>query len=138
MGRWGLGAPADVPDWRRDQFQAPEAPPMPRIGPGQRNVKVPQQCVGKILGKMGASVNEMQAQTRCDIKMNQDTKEHGYSFAVITSVEDLDACEKLILDLLCLVVGVAGELRSALASLRPATPRAWASSTRRSSGPSRC
>merc|ERR1740129_636010 len=99
--KWDEGSESampGVPDWLRDQFEVPKPPPEPKIGPGQRLVKVPQHQVGKILGKMGATVNDIQDKAKCDIKMNQDTKEAGYSFAIVTahSEASLDEAERLI------------------------------------------
>lgn len=51
---------------------------------------------------MGATVHEIQDQTRTDIKINQDTKEAGYSYAIVTSASaneaDLNEAERLIND----------------------------------------
>lgn len=101
--RWGEEDPlaaAGIPDWLRDQFSVPKLPPEPVVRAGQRKVKVPQHCVGRILGKMGATINEIQEASNTDIKMNQDTKEAGYSYAIVTSIKnvvgDLDTAERLI------------------------------------------
>lgn len=63
-------------------------------------MKIPQNCVGKILGKMGATVHEIEDQSKCHIKINQDTKEAGFSFAIVTNngsdESALDAAERLI------------------------------------------
>jgi len=49
---------------------------------------------------MGATINEIQEASNTDIKMNQDTKEAGYSYAIVTSIKnveaDLDTAERLI------------------------------------------
>lgn len=91
---------AGVPDWLKDQFFVPKPPPEPIVSAGQRKVRVPQHTVGRVLGKMGATINEIQEAAGCDIKMNQDTKELGYSFAICTSLKnnqaDLDKAEMLI------------------------------------------
>eukprot|EP00930_Biecheleria_cincta_P060805 TRINITY_DN463_c0_g1_i1.p1 TRINITY_DN463_c0_g1~~TRINITY_DN463_c0_g1_i1.p1 ORF type:complete len:549 (+),score=83.41 TRINITY_DN463_c0_g1_i1:117-1763(+) len=96
-------AAAGVPEWLRDQFVVPAAPasaPEPVVRTGQRKVKVPQHCVGRILGKMGATINEIQDASNTDIRINQDTKDAGYSYAIVTSTgcneTDLDKAEQLI------------------------------------------
>lgn len=100
--KWDAGddLAEQVPEWLRDQFEQPRAPPEPKVGPGQRSVKIPQSCVGKILGKMGATVHEIEDLSKCHIKINQDTKEAGYSFAIVTNngSDDsaLDEAERLI------------------------------------------
>eukprot|EP00913_Durusdinium_trenchii_P011671 g10960.t1 len=96
--RWGEEDPlaaAGIPEWLRDQFAVPKLPPEPTVRAGQRKVKVPQHCVGRILGKMGATINEIQEASNTDIKMNQDTKEAGYSYAVAV-VEWLSRCQLLL------------------------------------------
>lgn len=64
------------------------------------HLQVPQNTVGRILGKMGATINEIQDASNCDIKMNQDTKESGFSYCICTSLKnsqvDLDTAERLI------------------------------------------
>lgn len=101
--KWGEEdqlAAAGVPDWLRDQFVVPVVVPEPTVGAGQRKVKVPQQCVGRILGKMGSTINEIQDASNTDIKLNQDTKDAGYSYAIVTSTTGdeaaLDKAEQMI------------------------------------------
>lgn len=93
-------AAAGVPDWLRDQFAVPQVVPEPVLRTGQRKVKVLQNRVGRILGKMGATINEIQDTTNTDIRINQDTKDAGYSYAIVTSTTcnevDLDKAEQLI------------------------------------------
>lgn len=38
----------------------------------QIHYQVPQHCVGRVLGKMGATINEIQEASNTDIKMNQE------------------------------------------------------------------
>ncbi len=39
---------------------------------GKTRHQVPQHCVGRVLGKMGATINEIQEASNTDIKMNQE------------------------------------------------------------------
>ncbi|CAE7195379.1 unnamed protein product, partial [Symbiodinium natans] len=76
------------PPSRPGQVQKPPLEPLVRAG--QRKVKVPQHCVGRILGKMGATIKKIQEASNTYIKVNQDTKEAGYSYAIVTSKKNLE------------------------------------------------
>merc|ERR1719440_1708118 len=70
------------------------------LAPNQRQVKVPQYLVSRVLGKMGATINDMQEQSKCEIKVNQDTKDQGFSIAIVSGTmapgSDPDMAERLI------------------------------------------
>eukprot|EP00441_Pelagodinium_beii_P032039 CAMPEP_0197631416 /NCGR_PEP_ID=MMETSP1338-20131121/8578_1 /TAXON_ID=43686 ORGANISM="Pelagodinium beii, Strain RCC1491" /NCGR_SAMPLE_ID=MMETSP1338 /ASSEMBLY_ACC=CAM_ASM_000754 /LENGTH=522 /DNA_ID=CAMNT_0043202849 /DNA_START=38 /DNA_END=1604 /DNA_ORIENTATION=+ len=111
--KWGdqaeEGDTSGIPDWLKDQFASSATAPVnvpgePQIREGQRKVKVPQLYVSRVLGTMGAIITNIQDQSNTDIKMDQTTRDNGYSFAIITSLmkveKDLDKAETLILEIL--------------------------------------
>jgi len=42
-------------------------------------IKCPQSAVGKVIGKRGDSIAQLQVQTNCNVQVDQTTKESGYS-----------------------------------------------------------
>jgi len=112
------GAPAAgaVPDWLSDIVT-----PAPVVGPGgltgiaplggvqnrspaHREILVPQQYVSRLIGKGGETIMGICHQTGADVKIRQETKELGYSLAVITGrPEAVDAAERLVFEKLNMV-----------------------------------
>lgn len=56
-----------------------------------RVLSIPQECVGKILGKHGETVVKLRQQTNTEIAINQDTRAKGFSICTITGPSD-EAC----------------------------------------------
>uniref|UniRef100_A0A7S1S5D4 K Homology domain-containing protein n=1 Tax=Alexandrium catenella TaxID=2925 RepID=A0A7S1S5D4_ALECA len=82
-------AGAQVPDWLTDLVQTPAAPAagaVPR--PQRREVMVPQQFVARLIGRGGETIMGICNATGADVKIRQETKEMGYSLAVITGPPD--------------------------------------------------
>ena len=48
-------------------------------GTNTLTIKCPQSAVGKVIGKRGESIAQLQAQTQCNVQVDQTTKEAGYS-----------------------------------------------------------
>jgi len=58
---------------------------------------VPQQCVARLIGKGGEVIMGICNTTGADVKIRQETKELGYSLAIITGHPDaMDAAERLV------------------------------------------
>lgn len=95
-------AAGDVPDWLQDLFGGSNAPsnvagPLLRPRVPHREVMVPQQCVARLIGKGGEVIMGICNQTGADVKIRQETKELGYSLAIITGHPDaMDAAERLV------------------------------------------
>jgi len=94
-----------VPDWLSDLMPRAPAVPAPIIvpqvpqvtasGPGGVNVMVPQQYVARLIGRGGEVIMGICNATGADVRIRQETKDMGYSLAVITgppaSVERAEA-----------------------------------------------
>jgi len=58
---------------------------------------VPQQSVSRLIGKGGEHIMKICNTTGADVRVNQGTKEMGYSLAVITGHPDkVEAAERLV------------------------------------------
>ena len=42
-------------------------------------IRCPQSAVGKVIGKRGESIAQLQAQTKCNVQIDQSTKDSGFS-----------------------------------------------------------
>jgi len=94
-----------VPEWLSDLLPRAPAIPTPIIvpqvptvtasGPGGCNVMVPQQYVARLIGRGGEVIMGICNATGADVRIRQETKDMGYSLAVITgpppSVERAEA-----------------------------------------------
>jgi len=94
-------AAGDVPDWLQDLFGGSNtgnvAGPLLRPRVPHREVMVPQQCVARLIGKGGEVIMGICNTTGADVKIRQETKELGYSLAIITGHPDaMDAAERLV------------------------------------------
>jgi len=101
----GGKADEDVPEWLTDLFQAPGnvgngggqvggllRPRMPH-----REVIVPQQLVARLIGKGGEVIMGICNATGADVKIRQETKDMGYSLAIITGHSDaMDTAEAMV------------------------------------------
>jgi len=89
-------AGGDVPDWLSDLFQAsPAGPLLPRMP--HREVMVPQQFVARLIGRGGEVIMGIVNATGADVKIRQETKDLGYSLAVITGApEAMDTAERMV------------------------------------------
>lgn len=99
---------ASVPDWLSDIV--PKGPGLPVgtgiRGPAHREVLVPQQYVSRLIGRGGETIMGICHQTGADVKIRQETKELGYSLAVITGrPEMVDVAERMVMEKLALVGG---------------------------------
>jgi len=96
------GKPDNVPDWLQDLFGGQNsggnvAGPLLRPRVPHREVMVPQQCVARLIGKGGETIMAICNTTGADVKIRQETKELGYSLAIITGHPDaMDAAERLV------------------------------------------
>lgn len=69
-----------------------------------REVMLPQQYVSRLIGKGGETIMSITHQSGADVKIRQETKDLGYSVAVITGrTEVVDAAERLIFEKLSIV-----------------------------------
>merc|ERR1712194_131694 len=108
-----VGGPS-VPDWLSDIVPKGNGIGMPVgtgiRGPAHREVLVPQQYVSRLIGKGGETIMGICNSTGADVKLRQETKELGYSLAVITGrPEMVDIAERLVMEKLSLVGGrIAG------------------------------
>merc|ERR1719323_1030325 len=72
--------------------------------PAHREVLVPQQYVSRLIGRGGETIMGICHQTGADVKIRQETKELGYSLAVITGrPEAVDAAERMVFEKLSMV-----------------------------------
>lgn len=55
----------------------------------QRMVSIPQECVGKVLGKQGETIIGLRAKHMCEIALDQSTRDKGYSICTITGANDV-------------------------------------------------
>jgi len=97
-----------VPDWLTDivpagstggGFSAAPSGVAPGVvAPSQpkKEVIVPQQLVSRLIGKGGESIMGICHQTGADVKIRQETKEMGYSLAVITGRPECIAKAELL------------------------------------------
>ncbi|CAJ1347424.1 unnamed protein product [Effrenium voratum] len=103
----GGKASDNVPDWLQDLFGGGGGGggaaggnvggPLLRPRVPHREVMVPQQCVARLIGKGGEVIMAICNQTGADVKIRQETKELGYSLAIITGHPDaMDAAERLV------------------------------------------
>jgi len=95
-----------IPDWLSDIV--PKGLPVGTgiRGPAHREVLVPQQYVSRLIGKGGETIMGICHQTGADVKLRQETKELGYSLAVITGrPEMVDIAERMVMEKLALVGG---------------------------------
>mmetsp|Transcript_50114 Transcript_50114/g.119273 ORF Transcript_50114/g.119273 Transcript_50114/m.119273 type:complete len:284 (-) Transcript_50114:36-887(-) len=89
-------AGANVPDWLSDLVpkEAGSAAGLPAgvaaLAP-RREVMIPQQYVSRLIGRGGEVIMAICHQTGADVRIRQDTKEMGYSIAVITGTPDTAA-----------------------------------------------
>ncbi|CAE8694236.1 unnamed protein product, partial [Polarella glacialis] len=97
----GAGSAPDgsVPDWLADLMPSAGTGPggllRPRVP--HREVMVPQPCVARLIGKGGEVIMAICNQTGADVKIKQETKEQGYSLAIITGHPDaMDAAERMV------------------------------------------
>ncbi|CAE7416618.1 Khsrp [Symbiodinium natans] len=93
--------PENVPDWLQDLFGGQNsgnvAGPLLRPRVPHREVMVPQQCVARLIGKGGETIMGICNTTGADVKIRQETKELGYSLAIIMGHPDaMDAAERLV------------------------------------------
>ena len=51
-------------------------------------MKCPQAGVGKVIGRRGESIANVQAQTGCAVQVDQSTKEMGYSLLILTAATE--------------------------------------------------
>uniref|UniRef100_A0A7S1WT79 K Homology domain-containing protein n=1 Tax=Alexandrium catenella TaxID=2925 RepID=A0A7S1WT79_ALECA len=78
-----------VPDWLADLVQAPGAAAAgARPQPPRREVMVPQQFVARLIGRGGEAIMGICSATGAEVKIRQETKDMGYSLAVITGRPD--------------------------------------------------
>jgi len=78
------------------------ASPTSLSGMSQRLVQIPQPKVGRIIGKGGETVKQLEQMTGAVIKMDQSTQAQGHSLVVIHSAnpEVLDQAERLVKQLI--------------------------------------
>jgi len=78
------------------------ANPTSLSGMSQRLVQIPQPKVGRIIGKGGETVKQLEQMTGAVIKMDQSTQAQGHSLVVIHSAnpEVLDQAERLVKQLI--------------------------------------
>jgi len=92
----------DVPEWLEDLFQQQRETRPRGI---HKEIVVPQFLVPRLIGRGGEVINSICQLTGADIKFRQETKELGYSIAVITGrKEAMEAGERLVQQ----KMGVAG------------------------------
>lgn len=104
----GIGAPVPpvalpsaaqmsaVPDWLADLVGGSSVPQQLARG-SRREVMVPQQNVARLIGKGGENITAISNMTGAEIKVNQGTKDMGYSLAVLTGHPDaVDQAERLV------------------------------------------
>lgn len=51
-------------------------------------MKCPQAGVGKVIGRRGESIANVQAQTGCSVQVDQSTKEMGYSLLILSAATE--------------------------------------------------
>lgn len=88
-----------MPDWLSDLFtDKPGVPPqLVKASARYREVIIPQQYVARLIGRGGEVIMGIVNQTGADVKIRQETKDLGYSLAVITgSQETMQAAENLV------------------------------------------
>lgn len=99
-------ADGGVPDWLQDLVPTggPPAPGAVATGVGlvqprqpHREVVVPQQFVSRLIGRGGEAIMGICHATGADVRIRQETKDLGYSLAIITGLpQAMDAAEAMI------------------------------------------
>lgn len=85
-----------VPDWLADLVGGSSVPQQLARG-SRREVMVPQQNVARLIGKGGENITAISNMTGAEIKVNQGTKDMGYSLAILTGHPDsVDQAERLV------------------------------------------
>eukprot|EP00931_Biecheleriopsis_adriatica_P021586 TRINITY_DN14078_c0_g2_i1.p1 TRINITY_DN14078_c0_g2~~TRINITY_DN14078_c0_g2_i1.p1 ORF type:complete len:380 (+),score=71.84 TRINITY_DN14078_c0_g2_i1:32-1171(+) len=85
-----------VPDWLADLVGGSSVSAQQARG-SRREVIVPQQNVARLIGKGGENITAITNMTGAEVKVNQGSKEMGYSLAIITGHPDaVDNAERLI------------------------------------------
>merc|ERR1712039_561870 len=90
-------------DWLSDLFSQGDAAAA-RGGPSvaqprmpHREVIVPQQCVSRIIGRGGDVIMGICNATGADVRIRQETKDLGYSLAIITGMpEAMEVAERMV------------------------------------------
>jgi len=83
---------ATVPDWVADLVQGNNTA-------SHREVFVPQTCVSRLIGRGGETITAICNQSGADVKIRQETKELGYSIAVLTGrPEGVELAERLVME----------------------------------------
>merc|ERR1712023_117983 len=92
-GGVGVVAATAVPDWLSDLVPTPSPGAMLR----PREVMVPQQFVARLIGRGGEVIMAICNATGADVKIRQETKEMGYSLAVISgSAQAMSLAESMV------------------------------------------
>lgn len=119
------GAGGEVPEWLSDLFQPPPPPetvaplPAPHAHrPQSREIMVPQSLVSRLIGKGGDVIMGICHASGADVKVRQETKDLGYSLAVITGrSEAIDAAEAMVTQRLGMAAAASAKMSSPAGAL---------------------